>query len=385
MDSDVIDLSFLNNIDPIPLIPDKGVIKYLIKPGDPLTKPLQKGYKAYIKLEGRKIDGSALDKNKNIDEIRKINLFSDKYVEGIHIAVASMHKNEISWFKIEPKYHFFSSGDISSIDDPQSINKKEALLYKIEMTDFKSTVLDPLDFEGRIERFEESRNKGKELFSIGKYIEACEIYMNSIKMIRNFPNNLRESLNETQKKQMKNYSEILFSNASLCKIKNKSWFEALKLCEEGLKITPLHVKLLYRKAQCHMGLYEFSQAIEIFEKVIELEPENTEAVHQKKLCEEKEIEEKIKEKKKYQKLFEKMPEEEQKEKMEKKKKEFLEENQIKKEEKDIENENQENEKKRVTLEDLEKGIIIDANDPNNIFVNENAQNNNIEVELEEKN
>ena len=368
MDSDILDLSFLNHIDPIPLLEDKGVIKYIIKPGDPLNvgqKLPQKGNKAYIKLEGRKIDGSSLDKNKNPNgEIRKINLFSDKYIEGIHISVASMCKNELAWFKIEPKYHFFGSGDVSYMDESNSVNKTDPLLYKIELIDYKSVNLDPMDFEGRIEKFEESREKGKELFTNGKFNESFETYMKSIHLIRNFPNNLKEILNEFQKGQLKYFSNILYSNAALCKIKLKSWYEAKNLCDEGLKTTPLDVKLLYRKAQCHMGIHEFHQAIDYFDKVIELDPSNSDAEEQKKQCKIKEIYEKEKEKKKYIKILEKMPEEEKKETLEKKKKEVLIE--IDQNEDEVENAD-DHIKKGITLDDLEKGIIIDANDPNNIF------------------
>lgn len=371
MNFDILDLSFLNKIDPNPLVPDKGVIKYLIKPGEPLNpgqKLPQKGFKAYIKLEGRKVDGTSLDKNKNINEIRKINLFADKYIEGIHIAVASMKKNETAWFKIEPKYHFFgASTDFSLNEDSGSINKNDPLLYKIELLDYKSTTLDPMDFEGRIERFEESREKGKELFAAKNFAEAYEMYVRSIHLIRNFPNNLRESLNEEQKDKLKYYCTILFANSALCKINIKAWYDALKLCEEGLKINPIDVKLLYRKAQCHLGVCEFLKAKEGFLKVLEIDHLNLEAKKQIETCEEKEKEGKIKEKKIYADIFKKMPEEEKKEGLEKKKKEFLVENG-----KDNETDSPEKKPnlKGISINELEKGIIIDANDPSNIFSNE---------------
>lgn len=387
MDNDIIDLSFLNEIPPNSLLADKGVIKYLIKPGEQTNqKPPQKGSKAYIKLEGRKIDGSALDPTKNPKEKRKIALFSDDYIEGIHIAVSSMLRNEISWFKIEPKYHFFKNFDeksrIINEETTATINKKEPLLYKIELIDYKSNALDNMDFEGRIERFEESREKGKELFHKNNYEEAYAVYLKSISLLRNFPNNLREILSEQQREQLKFFSNILYSNAALCKIKAKSWFEALKITEEGLKNSIDDSKLLYRKGQCLSGLHEFSKAKQIFEKILEIQPENQEAKQQISLCEQKEKNEKEIEKKKYVELFKNLPEEERKEKLEKKKKEFSNENPEKTNgcNNDITKKIEEtNNKKRITINDLEKGIIIDANDPENVL---NEQTHEFEQENE---
>lgn len=376
MDKDIIDLSFLNEFPPNSLLPDKGVVKYLIKPGEQTNqKPIQKGNKAYIKLEGRKIDGSALDPTKNPNEIRKIALFSDDYIEGLHIAVSSMQKNEVSWFKIEPKYHFFKNFDeknrIITEDSAATINKKEPLLYKIELIDYKSNALDSMDFEGRIERFEESREKGKELFQKNNYEEAYAAYLKSISLLRNFPNNLKEILSEKQREQLKFFSNILYSNAALCKIKAKSWFEALKITEEGLKNSMDDVKLLYRKGQCLSGLHEFSKARQVFEKILEIQPENQEAKQQISLCEQREKSEKEIEKRKYVEIFKNLPDEERKEKLEKKQKEFCNENS----EKNVENTSKTGEtndkkatnQKRITINDLEKGIIIDANDPENVL------------------
>lgn len=373
MNSDIIDFSFLDKIEPISLLPDNGVIKYILQQGESLNpgqKPPQKGTKAYIKLESRKIDGSSVEERKNMNQERKINLFTDKYIEGIHISVASMKKKEIAWFKIEPKYHFFgaSGGGDLSLNEDSNINKNDPLLYKIELVDFKNVNLSSMDFEGRIQAFEESREKGKELFSKNKYNEAYDIYMKSIFMLRNFPNNLKDSLNEDQKAQIKHFSNLFFSNAALCKIKTKTWYEALKLTEEGLIIASSDVKLLYRQAQCHMGLHEFSKAIEYFKKVIELEPENTDAKQQVKLCGELKNQEKIIEKIKCEQIFQKMAEEEKKEKLEKKKKDFLLDNLTK--EAKIKDGDHESKKKKISMNDLEKGIIIDANGPNGLFSSE---------------
>lgn len=387
MDSDILDLSFLNNIDPNPLLPDKGVIKFIIKSGEPLAagqKLPQKGFKAYIKLEGRKIDGTSLDKNKNPNEIRKINLFADKYIEGIHIAVASMTKGEVAWFRIEPKYHFFggSSSELTFNDDPSAINKIDPLLYKIELLDYKNTTLDSMDFEGRVEKFEESRERGKELFAAKKYEEAHEAYKVSINLLRSFPNVLKDSLNEEQKAKLKFFTTILFSNAAQCKINVKAWFDAMKYCEDGLKASPLDIKLLYRQAMCQVGLCNYDQATKGLLKVLELDPGNLEAKKLIEVCEAKVKEEIVKQKKIYQGIIEKLPDEEKKEDWEKKKKEFLMANKPESPEKKSSH-------KKITIEELEKGIIIDANDPTNIFTNNDTadinETNNEANEMNEEN
>lgn len=376
MDSDILDLSFLNQIEPEPLLPDKGVVKYLIRPGDPLNpgqKGPQKGFKAYIKYEGRKVDGTSLDKNKNPNEVRKVNLFEDKYIEGIHIAAASMRKNEISWFKIEPKYHFFggSSNELSFGEDQTGLSKNDPLLYKIELMDFKRTTLDAMDFDGRIEIFEEAREKGKELFSAGKVAESFETYLKAIRLVRSFPNNLRQSLNEEQKDKLKYFSTILLANAAACKIRSKEWVEASRLCDEGLRVSPQDLKLLYRKGQSHFGLWEFLKAKELFAQVLELDPKNEEAKKQIEHCDLGIKGEKNKEKSFYAKIINKMPEEEKKEELERKRREFWVNT-----ENDAEIIENKPEQKGISIDDLEKGIIIDANDPNSIFTNNDPDTNN---------
>ena len=109
------------------------------------------------------------------------------------------------------------------------------------------------------------------------------------------------------------------------------------------------------------------KAKEGFLKVLEIDHLNLEAKKQIETCEEKEKEGKIKEKKIYADIFKKMPEEEKKEGLEKKKKEFLVENG-----KDNETDSPEKKPnlKGISINELEKGIIIDANDPSNIFSNE---------------
>ena len=52
---------------------------------------------------------------------KKLKLFSDDFIQGIHIAIASIQKHEVAWFKIAPKCHYFpqevSEGTARSLGD----------------------------------------------------------------------------------------------------------------------------------------------------------------------------------------------------------------------------------------------------------------------------
>ena len=360
-----IDMSFFNEPLALPLLPDRSILKQLLHPGsfDSLESssefPLA-GALVYATLDGRKSNGELLDKSKSRFFRKKIKLFCDDYIEGLHIAISSMRKNEVSWFKIAPKYHYFSQkNEENRVKTGCEDLVNEHLFYRIELLDFKNLEksLEKNDFEGRIAKFENSRKAGNELFAKSDYEKAFKFYRISIELLLKFPKALKQSLLEEQKEKLNFYAEILYGNAVLCKMRQKRWSEGVRLVNEGLKLFPLNAKILIRKGICLMKCGEAEKARSLALDLLKKEPGNEDAGKIVKECEDFQTKEKINEKRSYRKIFEKWEEEEKSENLEKKRR-------------IVENAKEKGDarKNRDLVAELQNGVVMDMKDPCNELI-----------------
>lgn len=76
-------------------------------------------------------------------------------------------------------------------------------------------------------------------------------------------------------------------------------------CDEALSLDPQNVKALYRRGQAHLTLGEIEKALEDFEHVHQIEPENKAAINQIAVCKQKIKQYQNEEKKRYQNMFSK--------------------------------------------------------------------------------
>ena len=390
-----IDLSFLQSIPPVPLSEDNGVLKFLIQEGEPLLShqdlPRQ-GAVLHLRYESRRPDGQLIDKFRDRNEIRKVKLGKEGYIEGIMIALSSMRRKEVSWFKFESKYHYYGENmnEIRTTCDGETmVRKDEAIFYKLEVVDYKNMEkLENDDFEGRIKKLEEIRLKGKTAFQTGDNLAAIKIYNKGLGIVKSFPKVLMEALDEEKVKVFQWFHSIMHSNAILCKIRQKKWYEALRLCEDGLEIDAQNTKLLFLKGKCNLHISNYDLANECFAAVLRIEPENRETLEILGKAKQQERNERSNEKEKFRKVFENWNEEEKAENDEKKvnlKRKRIEEkmgnngrNEGALEIEQQEEEEEEDEEIGVDFDTLVKGMVVDTNDPNNMF-------NKIKcMELEEK-
>lgn len=386
-----IDLSFLLSIQPISLTADQGVIKYIIQEGEPLLSHQEspkQGSVIHVRYEGRKLDGSLMDKFRDRNEVRKVKLGKDNYIDGINIALPTMKRKEIAWFKFEPKYHYYAD-DMKELrttcDGEPMVKPNEAIYYKLEIVDYKNLEkLENDDFIGRINKIEEIRLKGKDLFQKGDYSNALKQYNKGLGIVKSFPKTLMEILEKEQLEKFKFLHTIMHSNTILCKMKEKKWYDALRLCEDGLTVNTEDGKLLFLKGQCNLNISNYVVALECFNAVIKIDPNNNEAKEMIDFARKKEKNEQSNEKQKFKKVFEQWNEEEKAEMEElkfKTKKKRIEEHQNGFKEVAIDIENEKNEENmnlddEIPFDSLVKGMVIDTNDPNNMF----NQITNMEVE-----
>lgn len=384
-----IDLSFLQMIQVIPLTLDQGVLKYIIQDGETLL-PHQEfpkcGSVIHVRYEGRKLDGSLLDKFRDRNEVRKVKLGKGNYIDGINIALPTMRRKEIAWFKFEAKYHYYADNMEelrTTCDGEPMVKPNEAIYYKLEIVDYKNVEkLENDDYIGRINKIEEIRLKGKDLYQKADYSNALKQYNKGLGIVKSFPKTLMETLDEVKLEKFKFLHTIMHSNTILCKMKEKKWYDALRICEDGLIVNTQDEKLLFLKGQCNLSISNYSLALECFNDVLRIDPENKEAKEMIEFARRKEKNEQSNEKQKFKKVFEQWNEEEKAEIEElrfKTKKKRIEEHQNGKKEVVLEIEKNEEDgdlDEEIPFDSLVKGMVIDTNDPNNMF----NQITNMEVE-----
>jgi len=110
---------------------------------------------------------------------------------------------------------------------------------------------------------EEARQEGNELFKRGP-AEGPEMYAKAI-----------EKYNEAMKRNPKDH--VPYSNRAACYQKLMEWQLALKDVETCVGMEPTFVKGWSRKASIHYYLKEYHKAMDCYNEILRLEPDNAEA------------------------------------------------------------------------------------------------------------
>uniref|UniRef100_A0A914DC10 peptidylprolyl isomerase n=1 Tax=Acrobeloides nanus TaxID=290746 RepID=A0A914DC10_9BILA len=89
--------------------------------------------------------------------------------------------------------------------------------------------------------------------------------------------------------------------------------ECIKQCDKVLEKKPQHVKALYRKGQALHQRKDYNEAIDVFKKVLEIEPTNKAAEQQIVICKQEIAHLRAQEKKRFAGMFDKLAKETEKE------------------------------------------------------------------------
>uniref|UniRef100_A0A8D8SRS7 Stress-induced-phosphoprotein 1 n=3 Tax=Cacopsylla melanoneura TaxID=428564 RepID=A0A8D8SRS7_9HEMI len=111
---------------------------------------------------------------------------------------------------------------------------------------------------------EEAKEKGNELFKNGKYADAVKEYTEAIKRNPDDPK--------------------YYSNRAACYTKLAAFDLGLKDCETCLKLDPKFLKGWIRKGKILQGMQQQSKAIVAYEKALELDASNAEALEGYRQC-----------------------------------------------------------------------------------------------------
>merc|ERR1712087_903676 len=107
------------------------------------------------------------------------------------------------------------------------------------------------------EKAEEARQEGNQLFKEGKFAEAVQKY------------------EEAMRRNPKDH--VPYSNRAACYQKLMEWQLALKDADKCVEMEPTFIKGWSRKAGIHFFLKEYHKALDAYNCILKLEPENEEA------------------------------------------------------------------------------------------------------------
>ena len=82
-------------------------------------------------------------------------------------------------------------------------------------------------------------------------------------------------------------NELIFtsySNMALCHWKLNEFAACIRDCDKALELNPNHEKCLYRRGQSQMSMCSYEEAIEDFQAVLKLNPNNNEAKQSIDIC-----------------------------------------------------------------------------------------------------
>lgn len=228
----------------IKITPDNKVTKVIHKEGNgPFPK---KGQIVVLNYEGRiKNSGFIFDSSKFNKEHFKFLLGKDEVIDGLKIAVSSMHLGEYSTFTIDPKYGYGEAGRIPTIP-PNAV-----LEFDIELYDIREKFYNAIDADRRAK---EMCDEGNNLYKEKKYDEAIVIYRRAFHIVDDWVN--KESL------KMK----IQISrNLANCYGLVKNWQKSLKEANYVLKHENNDKIALFRKAEALIELKQTDQAKQFVE------------------------------------------------------------------------------------------------------------------------
>ncbi|KAH8374241.1 hypothetical protein KR200_005149 [Drosophila serrata] len=214
-------------------------------------------------------------------------------IEGVEIALEKMNIGETSKIKIQSKYAFGDKGH-----DEFKIPPRSTVEYTVKLIDCGKKLEEwKLSDEERLAEAKAYKEKGTNYFKKENWSLAIKMYNKCQSLL---------PTNADTNEEVKKVKIATHSNIALCHQKSNDHFEAKQECNAVLALDENNVKALYRRGQCNLTINELDDALEDFQKVIQLEPNNKAAANQVIICKQKIKESKNKEKKLYANMFTKL-------------------------------------------------------------------------------
>ncbi|KAL5213803.1 hypothetical protein ABZP36_002955 [Zizania latifolia] len=247
---------------------DKRILKKVLKEGEGYERP-NDGAVVRVRLTGRLEDGTVFAKRGHDgDEPFEFRTDEEQAIEGLDKTVVTMKKGEVALVRI-PSEHAFGSTETKQ--DLAVVPANSTVLYEVELVSFEKEK-ESWDLKSNAEKIESAAKKkdeGNVWFKMGKYAKASRRYEKAAKYVE-----YDSSFSDDEKKQSKAVKVSSKLDNAACKLKQKEYKEAEKLCTKVLELESTNVKALYRRAQAYIELADLELAEFDVKKALEIDPDN---------------------------------------------------------------------------------------------------------------
>ena len=205
-----------------------------------------------------------------------------------------MAPKEHATFDISPNYAYGSEGCTEKEIPPNATLQYEIKLLEME----KERETYEMNTAEKLEYAKKKKEEGNSFFKAGKINVACKRYelgLNAVKYASDWE--------DKEKEEAKDLEVFLNLNIAASKSKLKDWKEACKHADNALKQRPNNIKALYRKGIALSGLDDWNEAKQVFNKGLEIDPENKDIKRELTRLEKKIKLQNEKDRKMYQRMF----------------------------------------------------------------------------------
>eukprot|EP00246_Nothoceros_aenigmaticus_P003382 TRINITY_DN1451_c0_g1_i1.p1 TRINITY_DN1451_c0_g1~~TRINITY_DN1451_c0_g1_i1.p1 ORF type:complete len:595 (+),score=183.93 TRINITY_DN1451_c0_g1_i1:170-1954(+) len=274
---------------------DKRVMKKVLKSGEGYDKP-NDGATVQVKYIAKLADGTIFEKEGHDGDLFEFVSDEEQVIAGLDRAIGTMKKGEISLVTIAPDYGY---GDVETKRALATVPPKATLTFEVELVSFvKEKENWDVDNAEKTVFAAKKKEEGNVLFKAGKFWRASKKYEKAVKFVE-----VDSAFDDEQKKQSKVLKVSCYTNNAACKLKLKSYHDAVKLATKALEVDSSNVKALFRRAQGYIEIADYDLAEWDIKKALELEPKNTEVKVLAKSLKQKQIEQNKKEAKLYGNMF----------------------------------------------------------------------------------
>lgn len=213
--------------------------------------------------------------------------------EGIEIALQKFRLKEKSEIFLKNKC---VSGEISEL----SSDFKSEIKYEVTLLNFEKVKdIWEMNSDEKFERAKVAKEKGISFFQAGKYKVALKQFKLIVGCLEKEPGVSPDSQDSRMLLLLSGYLNI-----SLCYLKLENFLDAIKVCDKALAIDPKNEKALFRRGQAKVEVNDCEEAINDFEALLKINPDNKAALKHLILCQHKMKTQKFKDKSTYNKMFE---------------------------------------------------------------------------------
>uniref|UniRef100_K3X0E9 peptidylprolyl isomerase n=1 Tax=Globisporangium ultimum (strain ATCC 200006 / CBS 805.95 / DAOM BR144) TaxID=431595 RepID=K3X0E9_GLOUD len=255
---------------------DGGVLKKILREGNPEGKRIEEGCPTFVQYIGRLDDGSIFDTTRDVvdgkhvggtDDSFEFQLGREKVIKGWDIGVATMNVGELARFIIAPEYAYGSQGFAPKVEPDETLD------FEIELESFKEPLPrfptqaelaesrkkqaeeerkmyeanPPPSIDERIADALKSKEKGNKLVAEKEYEKAQKKYDSGFVHIF-FGKEELEHMPAEDKEKINKVKHVLYLNRSLCKIKLGKIDDAQWDCDQAILLDASNGKGHFRRS-----------------------------------------------------------------------------------------------------------------------------------------